>query len=54
MGFFKKLKILKPLLNLAIRKSGKLDEINALGKAAGDLGGDDVRKVVKKIGKVDG
>jgi len=51
MKFLKKL---KPLLNIAVRLSGKRDEINALGKAAGDLGGKGVRKVVDKIGKVDG
>lgn len=50
-SFFKKL---KPIARIAVALSGKRDEIDALGKAAGDLGGKKVKNVVEKIGRIDG
>lgn len=54
MGIGKLFKKLKPIFRIGVALSGKRDEIDALGKAAGDLGGDKVKRVVEKIGKVDG
>lgn len=50
-SFFKKL---KPLIRLGVNVSGKRDEIDAVGKAVGDLGGKKVKRVVEKIGRIDG
>lgn len=54
MGIGKLFKKLKPILRIGVALSGKRDEIDALGKVAGDLGGKRVKRVVDKIGRIDG